>query len=113
MDRGRCVLCGLVAVLAPGRGARSVDEAEIATYNTSIVLQDELRTSPASPAGRFALSPDGRRLAVVATDLSGRTMLWLRPLDTSVAQPLAGSEDATFPFWSPTRVSSPSWRRTS
>jgi Tol biopolymer transport system component len=92
---------GLVAVLALGRGARSVDEAEIATYNTSIVLQDELRTSLASPAGRFALSPDGRRLAVVATDLSGRTMLWLRPLDTSVAQPLAGSEDATFPFWSP------------
>ena len=61
----------------------------------------ELRTSLASPAGRFALSPDGRRLAVVATDASGRTMLWIRPLDTNVAQPLAGTEDATFPFWSP------------
>jgi eukaryotic-like serine/threonine-protein kinase len=91
----------LLAVLALGRGARSDGEADVATYNTSIVLQDELRTSLASPAGRFALSPDGRRLAVVATDASGRTMLWIRPLDTIVAQPLAGTEDATFPFWSP------------
>ena len=92
---------GLVASLALGRGARPTGEADVATYNTSIVLQNELRTSLASPAGRFALSPDGRRLAVVATDVSGRTMLWIRPLDTSVAQPLAGTEDATFPFWSP------------
>jgi eukaryotic-like serine/threonine-protein kinase len=92
---------GFVAVLALGRGSRSDSDADVATYNTSIVLQDELRTSLASPAGRFALSPDGRRLAVVATDLSGRTMLWIRPLDTIVAQPLAGTEDATFPFWSP------------
>jgi Tol biopolymer transport system component len=92
---------GLAAVLAFGRGAGSAADADGPTYNTSIVLQDELRTSLASPAGRFALSPDGRRLAVVATDESGRTVLWVRPLDTSVAQPIAGSEGATFPFWSP------------
>jgi Tol biopolymer transport system component len=91
---------GLIAVLVLGRG-RSAGDAEVATYNTSIVLQDGLRSSLASPAGRFALSPDGRRLAIVATDADGRTMLWIRPLDTIVAQPLAGTEGATFPFWSP------------
>lgn len=53
------------------------------------------------PAGRFALSPDGRRLAFVASDTAGRPMLWVRPLDVLVAQPLLGTEGAAFPFWSP------------
>ena len=49
----------------------------------------------------LALSPDGRRLAFVAADPSGRQRLWMRPLDTAVARPLAGTEDAADPFWSP------------
>ncbi len=67
----------------------------------AIVLPEDLRLSLANPAGRFAISPDGSTLAVVASDISGRNMLWLRPLDSGVARPLAGTEDAAFPFWSP------------
>jgi eukaryotic-like serine/threonine-protein kinase len=48
-----------------------------------------------------AISPDGRKLAFVAADDSGKTMLWVRPLDSLIAQPLAGTEDARQPFWSP------------
>jgi serine/threonine protein kinase len=95
-------LLGLVAALAFGRlGAPDPDSTDRRTYDVSILLPAGLRASLTNPAGRFALSPDGRRLAVAASDETGRSMLWIRPLDTSVAQPLAGTEGASFPFWSP------------
>src|SRR5215813_2093017 len=50
--------------------------------------------------GSFAISPDGLRLAFIATD-SGKSLLWVRPLDSLEAQPLPGTEAATDPFWSP------------
>jgi serine/threonine protein kinase len=46
------------------------------------------------------ISPDGRRLAFVAT-AEGKTLLWVRALDSLAAQPLAGTEGAAAPFWSP------------
>ena len=49
----------------------------------------------------LALSPDGLKLAFTATDSSGRTRLWVRPLDTLSAHALAGTEGANDPFWSP------------
>jgi serine/threonine protein kinase/Tol biopolymer transport system component len=48
----------------------------------------------------FALSPDGRRL-VFAAAFEGTSQLWLRALDETTAQPLAGTEGAILPFWSP------------
>jgi Tol biopolymer transport system component/predicted Ser/Thr protein kinase len=49
----------------------------------------------------FVLSPDGRYLAMDAAAQDAAPMLWLRALDSLDAQPLAGTEDATYPFWSP------------
>ena len=49
----------------------------------------------------FAISPDGLRLAFVATDGSGHRLLWVRPLSSLNAAPLGGTEGATEPFWSP------------
>ena len=37
----------------------------------------------------------------MSPDANGRTVLWVRPLDTVAAQPLAGTEGARGPFWSP------------
>ncbi len=48
-----------------------------------------------------ALSPDGSRLVFVAKDSSGKKLLWIRPLDSLAVQPLAGTENPSFPFWSP------------
>ena len=48
----------------------------------------------------FALSPDGRQIVFVASG-DGGSRLWLRSLATTAAQPLAGTEGASFPFWSP------------
>jgi len=50
--------------------------------------------------GPIAVSPDGRRVAFTATQ-AGRTQLWVRPLDSTAAQALPGTEDASYPFWSP------------
>jgi Tol biopolymer transport system component len=48
----------------------------------------------------FAVSPDGRKLAFTAAS-GGKVMLWVRALDSLEAKPLAGTEHATYPFWSP------------
>ncbi len=51
--------------------------------------------------GPVVVSPDGKRMAFVATSADGRRMLWVRTLETLTAQLLSGTEDASFPFWSP------------
>jgi Tol biopolymer transport system component/predicted Ser/Thr protein kinase len=47
-----------------------------------------------------AVSPDGRRLAFVAV-VDGKRSLWVRDLNSLAARPLAGTEEANDPFWSP------------
>jgi len=46
------------------------------------------------------VSPDGQNIAFVARDSSGRSVLWVRPLSSVVPQPLQGTDEAAFPFWS-------------
>jgi serine/threonine protein kinase/Tol biopolymer transport system component len=58
-----------------------------------------------TPQLSAAISPNGRRVAFVSTDLSGRSMLWIRELDSLEPRALAGTEDAAHPFWSPDGVS--------
>ncbi len=53
------------------------------------------------PFEHIALSPDGQMLAFAATDATGRSSLWLRPLGSSEAQRMEHSEGALLPFWSP------------
>jgi Tol biopolymer transport system component/predicted Ser/Thr protein kinase len=47
------------------------------------------------------ISPDGKLLAFNGSDSAGRSRIWLRPLAALTAQPLAGTEGAARPFWSP------------
>ena len=51
--------------------------------------------------GPVVVSPDGKTLAFSAVDEQGVTKLWLRPLDAQQATALAGTDDASKPFWSP------------
>ncbi|HKV99716.1 MAG TPA: protein kinase [Vicinamibacterales bacterium] len=48
----------------------------------------------------FAVSPDGRQIVVVGMT-KGHRQLWLRNLDALELRPLAGTEGANTPFWSP------------
>ncbi|HEY4229329.1 MAG TPA: protein kinase [Thermoanaerobaculia bacterium] len=47
------------------------------------------------------ISPDGRFLAFDATDMEGKARIWVRPLNSLTAQPLAGTDGGVRPFWSP------------
>ncbi len=52
-------------------------------------------------AGPLAVSPDGTKIAFVATGEDHKSMLWVRGLDTSDAMSLTGTEGGSYPFWSP------------
>ncbi len=47
------------------------------------------------------ISPDGQKLAFTARGEDGKKQLWIRPLDSTDATLLAGTEDVLRPFWSP------------
>ncbi len=65
-----------------------------------------VRFSFANPEGVVtvgppAVSPDGRLIAFDAADTSGKRQIWIRPLDALEARPLAGTDGALRPIWSP------------
>jgi serine/threonine protein kinase len=49
----------------------------------------------------FSISPDGRIVAFAGIDSLNKRKLWVRYLSSQEAQPLAGTEGAALPFWSP------------
>ena len=66
------------------------------------VLQFELRPPDGTSVGNsLALSPDGRRVAFVATDEKGVDRLTVRSFETLAPLAFAGTDGARFPFWSP------------
>jgi Tol biopolymer transport system component len=48
-----------------------------------------------------AISPDGTMIAFVAGDVQEKPSLYIRNLATTKITTLAGTDDASFPFWSP------------
>jgi hypothetical protein len=58
-------------------------------------------TTSVTGSGPVVVSPDGRYLAFVAENADGSSQLWVRPLDSPLAQPLRGTDRAAYPFWSP------------
>jgi Tol biopolymer transport system component len=58
-------------------------------------------TTTGAVVGPLTISPDGTHIAIVIPGADGKLQLWVRSLDTLAAQPLAGTEGAFQPFWSP------------
>jgi Tol biopolymer transport system component len=48
-----------------------------------------------------ALSPDGRKYVFGGQDARGQRRLWIHSLDSPSTEPLAGTDGAEKPFWSP------------
>jgi hypothetical protein len=66
---------------------------------SSLVLPADFAFSTADRP--LCLSPDGRRLAVLGGRGDQPSQLWIRALDSTVLQPLSGTEGADYAFWSP------------
>ena len=62
-------------------------------------MRVEINTPSTPNPLEFALSPDSRYIVFVASG-DGPQRLWLRALDRTEAQPIAGTDSARFPFWS-------------
>ena len=58
-------------------------------------------TTATVPTPQFAMSPDGRSVAFVASVDELHSTLWLRTLSNVDARPLPGTDGAQEPFWSP------------
>ena len=67
---------------------------------SSLLAPEGTHFAPMYRNGPPALSPDGTRIAFVASR-EGKTTLWIRPLDKLEAIELPGTDGAYFPFWSP------------
>jgi len=100
---GWAVAVALAIVLGTVAGALlkpSRPDAE----STRTVIEPPAKTS-LSLTGDFGgppvLSPDGRWLAFAATGIDGKAALWVRPMNAMEPRVIAGTEGATFPFWSP------------
>jgi serine/threonine protein kinase len=78
--------------------------AAVHLLETASPSPPEMRVQVAAPSASdpngFALSPDGQHIVFVAST-NGPQRLWLRALDKTDVRPIAGTDGAAFPFWSP------------
>ena len=93
--RYRLLALSLATVIAVAAALIAVRPSKIA---------DEVRLDITTPATSdpisLAISPDGRRVAFVATQ-EGKSTLLMRELGSSAVRALPGTNGAIFPFWSP------------
>jgi serine/threonine-protein kinase len=90
------------------RGTTPVDRAfmrfsaELLRDDGGTLHLDDAIFGASQPGGWLALSPDARRLAIKAVrDVDGQSRLATRRLDETQFATLAGTENATSPFFSP------------
>jgi serine/threonine protein kinase len=94
-------------ILALGLGALSIiyfreKSVQMPVVRFSIQPPENATFSPAYGVSPLpAVSPDGQRITFAAHIHDGKTQLWVRQLDSLNAQPLPGTDNASFPFWSP------------
>jgi len=93
----------LLLMIGSGAGISYLWRAPSEEPAQRLSLLPPLNVRPAGLAagGGASISPDGRRLAFVATGADGKKVLWVRALNLLDAQPLPATEGATYPFWSP------------
>jgi len=77
------------------------DSDALSTARFAFSPPDGLTLADIAIGGPVTISPDGQRLAFVATGPDGRQLLWVRPLESLTALALPGTDGGTYPFWSP------------
>ncbi len=106
-NRERALIAAVVAcgLLAAGGIAGSVilskrAESYRRVVRAQIGAPEHYTLTSLNNSNHVAISPDGSRLAFIAEG-DGKQFLFVQPLQSGAAQPLAGTEGAYYPFWSP------------
>jgi Tol biopolymer transport system component len=101
---GVLALVTALALVARGRPHRAPRQVGAVRFFVSppegwdLALPSSLNVGGNSP---ITISPNGEHVAFAATAGDGRTLLWVRSLDSLAARALTGTDDASSPFWSP------------
>jgi len=88
-----------IALAVVWLNSRTITDMDVAPLDVLSVLPPDGTTLDHGEAQ--LISPDGRRLALVATDASGRSAIYIRSRDSLVARLLPDTDGASLPFWSP------------
>ena len=90
-----------IAALAAYAGYSAKPNANIESLHVELAPPDKFALDTTGDAGGMpVLSPEGDRVAFVAHSAETKT-LWVRPLNSDIAQQLEGTQGASHPFWSP------------
>jgi eukaryotic-like serine/threonine-protein kinase len=93
-------VAGLAAAAALWGWLRAVPHEPVTQFSVAPRPSEALQPPPTTGGGRIAVSPDGRQIVFVGPG-QGSGQLWLRRLDQLTASPIAGTEGAYSPFFSP------------
>jgi Tol biopolymer transport system component len=91
------LVIGALSTAAVMRSFTKAPPAE--TLRVMVQAPDKQKLSNQTPD--IVMSPDGSTIAFIASDQSGATHIWLRSLGSEQTRIVAGTEGASFPFWSP------------
>ena len=99
---GALILCGLMAAAGIASSIlfwRKADSLR-RVVRAQIGPPEHYSFTSLNASNHAVISPDGSTIAFIAEN-GGTQLLWVRPLQAASAQPLAGTETAYYPFWSP------------
>jgi serine/threonine protein kinase/Tol biopolymer transport system component len=96
------VLLAVLAAVLPTSSLvrRDAPVGSPASYEMAITAPRGAEFEVGSNSGNVILSPDGTRIAFVASTDKAAT-IWIRSLAADDARPVPGTEGASNPFWSP------------
>jgi Tol biopolymer transport system component/predicted Ser/Thr protein kinase len=94
-------VAGIVAIAGGAgwwRAARPAELRPLIRFDAELAAME---MGPVNNGSRFAISPDGARIALALHEKDGKVRLYTRALHQAQLAPLAGTEGAASPFFSP------------
>ncbi|MGA8265520.1 MAG: protein kinase [Ignavibacteriaceae bacterium] len=79
-------------------------------FNNKVTEVQEVKATILPPHGvnfdnqrgsNLTISPDGKYISFIGVDFAGNEKLWVRPVNSLTARPLANASFEAYPFWSP------------
>ena len=104
VTHGRCwaAAVAVIAILAAAGWWRATRPPELRPLvRMNVEMLPDMPLTAGITGGMLAISPDGMRLAVTLRGADGKLRLYTRLLNQSQLTPLAGTEEAGTPFFSP------------